>query len=103
MTLISGRSNQEFSVGGEADSTYEYFLKEHILLGAAKEQYKNLYLASVDAAEKFLFYRPLVEGDPDILFSGRYVTTYNDDGTMANGWLVGEMQHLVLPSCAFKG
>lgn len=93
--LISGRSQQEFSFGGEADSVYEYFLKEHILLGAAKEQYKNLYIQSVDAAEKYLFFRPLAEGDPDIRFSGKYITNYNDDGTASGGVLVGEMQHLV--------
>jgi mannosyl-oligosaccharide alpha-1,2-mannosidase len=66
------------------------------LLGAAKEQYKNLYLASVDAAEKYLFFRPLAEGDPDIMFSGKYVTNYNDDGTASEGDLLGEMQHLVM-------
>jgi hypothetical protein len=90
-----GRSNQEFSFGGEADSVYEYFLKEHILLGAARDQYKNLYLSSIAAAEKYLFYRPLVEGDPDIMFSGKFITSYNDDGTAADGGLLGEMQHLV--------
>jgi hypothetical protein len=29
------------------------------------------------------------------MFSGKYRSRYNDDGTMAEGELVGEMQHLV--------
>ena len=92
--LIIGRTAQEFSFGGEADSTYEYFIKEHILLGGSQDQYKQLYVQSVEAAQKFLFFKPLVEGDPDILFSGKYQSRLNDNGT-ADGVLVGEMQHLV--------
>ena len=93
MTL--GRTVQEFSFGGEADSAYEYFIKEFILLGGAKEQYKNLYVKSVEAAENHLFFRPLVEGDPDIMFSGKFRSRYEDDGSQGPGELSGEMQHLV--------
>jgi hypothetical protein len=86
---------QEFSLGGEADSAYEYFIKEHILLGGAKEQYKNLYVKSVETAENHLFFTPFVEGDPDILFSGKFKSQYEDDGSQGPGELYGEMQHLV--------
>ena len=91
----SGRPTQDFTFGGEADSTYEYFIKEHLLLGGALEQYKNLYISAVEAAERYLFFQPLVEGDPDIMFSGKYISMYNDDGTRGSGQLVGNMQHLV--------
>jgi len=94
--LTAGYNAQDFSFGGEADSTYEYFLKEYILLGGRREQYKNLYVNSVEAAEKYLFFRPLVEGDPEIMFSGKYRSHYDDNGTATVGALVGEMQHLVL-------
>ena len=90
-----GRSGQEFSFGGEADSLYEYFIKEHILLGGAKDQYKNIYVKSIQAAENYLFFIPLVEGDPDIMFSGKYRTRYNNEETIVSGELVGEMEHLV--------
>ena len=93
--LILGRTTQEFSFGGQGDSAYEYFIKEHILLGGLRDQYKNLYVRGIEAAKKFLFFRPLVEGDPEILFSGKYTTQNNDDGTAIIGDLVGEMQHLV--------
>jgi len=86
---------QEFSFGGEADSTYEYFLKEHLLLGGVIDQYRSLYARSVDAASNFLFFRPLVEGDPEIMFSGKYRSYSQDDGSAAYGEIVGEMQHLV--------
>ena len=82
-------------MGGEADSTYEYFLKEHLLLGGVIDQYRSLYTRSVDAAANFLFFRPLVEGDPEIMFSGKYRSYYDDDGGTAYGEILGEMQHLV--------
>ena len=87
---------QEFSLGGESDSAYEYLIKEYVLLGGLETQYRKLYIDSVVAAEQNLFYRPLVEGDPDILFSGKFRSYYNDDGTQADGALVGEMSHLVI-------
>lgn len=86
---------QEFSFGGEADSTYEYFIKEHVLLGGSRDQYKDLYVRSVEAAKDFLFFRPLVEGDPEILFSGKYRTQSSENGSATGGQLAGEMQHLV--------
>jgi len=91
-----GYNNQEFSFGGEADSTYEYFLKEYLLLGGTREQYRNLYIDSVQAAEEYLFFRPLVQGDPEIMFSGKYRSLYDEDGGPLGGELIGEMQHLVL-------
>jgi hypothetical protein len=54
-----------------------------------------LYVSSVEAAEKFLFFQPLAEGNPDIMLSGKYRSNYNEDGTPAGGELMGEMQHLV--------
>jgi Glycosyl hydrolase family 47 len=96
--LIVDRYIQEFSLGGEADSAYEYFLKEYLLLGGVKDQYKTLYLKSLEAAKKYLFFMPLVEGDPDILFSGKYFVE-STSPTRPTGnqraYLRGDMQHLV--------
>jgi mannosyl-oligosaccharide alpha-1,2-mannosidase len=94
-SLSLDSNSQEFSFGGEADSTYEYLLKEFILLGGTREQYRKMYVNSVDAAHEYLFFRPLVEGDPEIMFSGKYRTRYADDGSVYDGELVPEMQHLV--------
>jgi mannosyl-oligosaccharide alpha-1,2-mannosidase len=98
-----GYNGQTFSLGGEGDSTYEYFLKEYILLGGTREQYKDLYIKSVQAAKEYLFFRPLVQGDPEIMFSGKFRTAYNDDRTLYSGELVGEMQHLVPSPFASRG
>lgn len=68
-------SSQTYSQGGQADSTYEYFTKEYLLLGGvpAAEQYKRLYEKSIDATKDWLVFRPLVPGDlgaKDILMAG---------------------------------
>jgi Glycosyl hydrolase family 47 len=91
-----GRTVQEFSLGGQADSVYEYFLKEHLLLGGARDQYRNLYIKSVDAAAEYLFFTPLAEGNPDVLLAGKYLSHYTEGGGPGDGHLTGEMQHLVI-------
>jgi mannosyl-oligosaccharide alpha-1,2-mannosidase len=40
------------------------FLKEHLILGGAVDQYRGLYEKTIAAAKKHLFFRPLV---PDYL------------------------------------
>lgn len=64
-------------------------------MGGRSDQYRDLYINSIRAAEEYLFFRPLVEGDPEILFSGKYRSRYDDEGGPHEGELVGEMQHLV--------
>ena len=68
-----------FTFGGMADSTYEYLPKQHILIGARTSQYKHMYLKALEAAKQYLFFRPLVPDNRNILFSGN--TAVNDDGT----------------------
>ena len=59
-----------FTLGGMADSTYEYLPKQHLLLGGSTAQYKELYANALAAAKQHLFFRPMVIDDADILFSG---------------------------------
>jgi mannosyl-oligosaccharide alpha-1,2-mannosidase len=59
-----------YSLGGCADSLYEYFIKEHMLLGGVNSQYRNLYENSIDAAKEHLFFRPLNPENKDILIPG---------------------------------
>lgn len=58
-------SSQTYSQGALADSTYEYFTKEFLLLGGgdAGAQYKRLYELSIEATKKWLLFKPLVPGD----------------------------------------
>lgn len=62
--------NTQFTLGGMADSTYEYLPKEHLLLGGRTDQYKRIYESAIDAVKKRLLFRPRTKDNADILFSG---------------------------------
>jgi mannosyl-oligosaccharide alpha-1,2-mannosidase len=87
--------NADFSLGQMADSTYEYLLKEFILLGGRSIQYWNMYEAAIDIAEDHLFFRPMTRSNADILMTG---TAHVTRGTW--GTLNPEGQHL---SCYVGG
>ena len=59
-----------FTLGGMADSLYEYLPKQHMLLGGQGEQTKKMYQYSITAAMNNIFFQPMVPGDNDILLSG---------------------------------
>jgi mannosyl-oligosaccharide alpha-1,2-mannosidase len=73
-TVINARDQKfdmnHFTMGGMADSTYEYLPKEHMLLNGADRSYRTMYEKAMDAANSFLFFRPLTPTNADILFSG---------------------------------
>jgi mannosyl-oligosaccharide alpha-1,2-mannosidase len=72
-----------------SDSLYEYFMKQHLLLGGVVDQYQRLYEKAIEAAKKHLFFRPLVPDDKDILVSGSMTAS-----TAGRLTLVPEGQHL---------
>ncbi|EMC98902.1 glycoside hydrolase family 47 protein [Baudoinia panamericana UAMH 10762] len=59
-----------FTFGGQADSVYEYFSKQHLLLGGRNEQYRTLYSTALASAKQHLFFRPLNPNNLDLLLSG---------------------------------
>ncbi|KAF2144976.1 glycoside hydrolase family 47 protein, partial [Aplosporella prunicola CBS 121167] len=59
-----------FTIGGMADSLYEYFPKQHMLLGGATEQNRRLFEISAAAMKKHMIYRPMTPGNLDILMPG---------------------------------
>ncbi|KAJ5567528.1 Glycoside hydrolase family 47 [Penicillium sp. DV-2018c] len=63
----SPRDNM-YTMGGMADSTYEYLPKEYLLLGGVNEQYEKMYTKAVTAARKNLLFQPMVKGGRDIRF-----------------------------------
>lgn len=78
-----------FTLGGMADSLYEYFPKTYALLGGLDDMYQRLYEFSMATAVKHNIYRPMVPDNADILISGRssvYSSRIN---------LIPEGQHLV--------
>ncbi|KAL8708500.1 MAG: hypothetical protein Q9220_006658 [cf. Caloplaca sp. 1 TL-2023] len=58
-----------FTLGGMADSTYEYLPKQHMLLGGFTEQYKKMYEATMGPIMKHIFFRAMNPDKADIMFS----------------------------------
>lgn len=63
------RDNQ-FSLGGKADSLYEYLPKQWLLLGGALDQPRIMYDRFLPAAKKHLFRRVLNEQNLPLVFPG---------------------------------
>ncbi|KAJ5477273.1 hypothetical protein N7539_007417 [Penicillium diatomitis] len=60
----------QFALGGGADSTYEYLPKQHILLGAQRDEYRLMYEAAMETIKnKFLFRAMTQAEDKRILFT----------------------------------
>lgn len=59
-----------FTLGAMADSLYEYFPKQWMLLGGIMDQYRTMYENAIEAAKEYLFFRVLNRDNLDILLSG---------------------------------
>lgn len=67
-----------FTLGGMADSVYEYLPKQHLLLGGQSPQYENMFLTALPAAKKHLFFRPMNPQNEKMFVTGtvkRYSAT----------------------------
>ena len=89
-----GASWEEFTLGGMADSVFEYLPKEFMLLGGLEAQYRKMYEMSMEASKKHLLYRPMIEDEKrNILFSGQ-VSTNGELEEEKNVKLKPEATHL---------
>lgn len=61
-----------FSIGGSADSVYEYFPKEYQLLRGGSAQYKKLYLTAREPLKRYLLFKPSTPSGQDLLLAGTY-------------------------------
>lgn len=59
-----------FTMGGMADSLYEYLPKQHLMLGGHSEQYKNMFRNALSSAKEHIFFRPLTPGGQKVLVPG---------------------------------
>lgn len=59
-----------FTLGGMADSLYEYLPKQYVLLGGLNQQYKILYQNAMVPIKKHIFFRPMTPENANILMSG---------------------------------
>ncbi|OJJ89071.1 glycoside hydrolase family 47 protein [Aspergillus glaucus CBS 516.65] len=71
-------NDPRYTVGGMADSTYEYLPKEHILLGARTDQYRNMYSTAMKAIKRRLLFRANTQTGQEILFAGDTRAGYSD-------------------------
>ena len=62
--------NSRFSLGGGADSMYEYLPKMHQLLSGMDPQYEQMATTSLQAAKDWLLFKPMTIKDEDILLPG---------------------------------
>lgn len=65
---------EEFSLGGQADSAYEYLPKQYMLLGGLEDVYRSMYETAANTATKNLLYRPMLPKGRNVLLSGRVKT-----------------------------
>ncbi|KAL6901628.1 glycoside hydrolase family 47 protein [Trichoderma evansii] len=59
-----------FTLGGCADSLYEYLPKMHQLLGGGEPKYDIMSRTFLKAADKHFLFRPMLPDEDDILISG---------------------------------
>jgi mannosyl-oligosaccharide alpha-1,2-mannosidase len=72
----------EYTLGAEADSTFEYTAKMIALVGGQIPEYEAMYSRSMDTAAKYLFYRPLTPKNEDILISGTLLSNSHGPPTL---------------------
>ncbi len=80
-----------YTMGGGADSAYEYFPKMIALLDNLDPMYERLYKRSMAATREHLIYRPMVPCEADILMTGE-ASSKTDDG--GNSTLTPITEHL---------
>lgn len=84
----SFRDDNTFTMGGRADSMYEYVPKvmlsrfvsiskpsntlyqEYVILGGLSEQHRRMYMGFIQKAKEHLFFKPMNPKNQDILLSG---------------------------------
>ena len=54
---------EEFGIGGQADSTYEYLPKEYMLLGGLEEKYRTMYERFAEVTTEKLLFRPMIRDE----------------------------------------
>jgi mannosyl-oligosaccharide alpha-1,2-mannosidase len=91
-------SRELYSIGGQADSVYEYLPKEYMLLGGLNGQYRTMYEDAMDTVRKKLIFRPMTKDGRDILSVGKYSKRNNHvivgTATKPKSALVYEGTHL---------
>lgn len=91
---------QEFGIGGQADSTYEYLPKMHLLLRGGTDQYKRMYSNAAKAIREKLLFRPMTKDKTDSLFASAHTFSRKAKDARKRETIVYEVTHL---SCFVGG
>ncbi|KAJ4395077.1 hypothetical protein N0V85_006686 [Neurospora sp. IMI 360204] len=86
-----GWGSESYSMGGSQDSAYEYFPKQYLLLGGLEDKYRAMHEKVSAAVKKYLLFRPMAPGNPDILFSAKVTSSDHTDQKLSYEW---EVTHL---------
>ena len=71
---------EEFTLGGMADSMYEYLPKQYLLLGGLEKKYQSMFEKSMEATKEHLLYRPMIQDETrNILFPGQVTLVGSQD------------------------
>ncbi|KAH8900417.1 seven-hairpin glycosidase [Thozetella sp. PMI_491] len=79
----------EFCIGSNADSLFEYLSKMHALIGGRDPSYRKMHLRAMETALSNIIFRPMMPNNEDILVAGTAFAGKN------GATLVPEGQHLV--------
>ncbi|KAL8808429.1 MAG: hypothetical protein Q9223_003813 [Gallowayella weberi] len=89
-----GGSPEDFTIGGMADSVYEYLPKEYMLLGGLEEKYRTMYEKAVEAIRKHLLFRPMIEDEKRNLLVAAIVSTSGKPDNSSDLKIKPELSHL---------
>ena len=92
LNSMSEYATEKYTLGGQADSMYEYLPKMYLLLGGRVPKYQPLYEKAADMAIDKLIFRPMTPQNHDILISGTYVVPGKVSGPSDR--LIPEGSHL---------
>ncbi|KAF1956812.1 seven-hairpin glycosidase [Byssothecium circinans] len=87
--------DEEYTLGGMSDSTYEYLPKQYLLLGGVEEKYRKMYEASMNTIKENLIFRPMLPDNNDILIAGKLLVPSSRTASSSTGnQLVPQQEHL---------
>ena len=93
--------SQVFGIGGQADSTYEYFPKMFALLRGRNKQYQTMYEAAAQTIRKKLLFRPMIKDETrEVLFAASHEMKLKAKDELEKDVVTYEVQHL---SCFIGG
>jgi mannosyl-oligosaccharide alpha-1,2-mannosidase len=86
-----GASTEAFTLGGMADSTYEYLPKQFLLLGGLVPKYKSMYEKAADAATNYLLYRPMIPDSENSILAMASGLAQNDPSKLQLSYEQGHL------------